>query len=48
MLQQGKPYNESPDCRILSDGTVIRFTEDSLFEVTFPDGHRESWDPTNP
>ena len=23
----------------------IRFTDDSLFEVAFPDGHHENWDP---
>ena len=48
MLQLGKPYNGATDCRILPDGTRIRFTEQSLFEVTFPDGHQESWDPAQP
>ena len=48
MLQLGKPYNGTTDCRILPDGTRIRFTEQSLFEVTFPDGHQESWDPAQP
>ena len=47
MLQLGKPYNNIPDCRITDDGIIIRFTDDSLFEVTFPDGHRELWNPTN-
>lgn len=45
MLQLGKPYGHATDCRQLSDGTLIRFTEDSLFEVTFPDGHQERWNP---
>lgn len=45
MLQLGKPYNGATDCRILSDGTKIRFTEQSLFEVTFPDGSQENWNP---
>ena len=47
MLQLGQPYRDAPDCRILSDGTIIRFTEDSKFEVTFPDGRRETWDPAS-
>lgn len=33
------------DQRILDDGTIIRFTEDSQFEVTFPGGHQEKWNP---
>lgn len=45
MLQLGKPYNDSPDIRITDDGTLIRFTEDSLFEVTFPNGECQIWDP---
>ena len=45
MLQLGRPLEDAPDCRILNDGTTIRFTEDSLFEVSFPDGHREIWNP---
>ena len=45
MLQLGKPYDNAKDCRILPDGTIIRFTDDSLFEVTFPDGRQERWDP---
>lgn len=45
MLQLGKPYNGATDCRILSDGTKIRFTEQSLFEVTFPDGSQDNWNP---
>ena len=47
MLQLGKPYQNATDCRILSDGTIIRFTEDSKFEVTFPDGRGETWDPVS-
>ena len=45
MLQLGKPLDGANDRRILSDGTFIRFTDDSLFEVTFPDGHQELWNP---
>ena len=45
MLQLGKPYNNATDQRILDDGTIIRFTEDSQFEVTFPGGHQEKWNP---
>jgi hypothetical protein len=45
MLQLGKPYNDATDQRILNDGTIIRFTDDSQFEVTFPDGHQETWNP---
>jgi hypothetical protein len=45
MLQLGQSKDGATDCRILNDGTVIRFTDDSLFEVTFPDGHHEKWDP---
>ena len=45
MLQLGKPYNDATDQRILPDGTIIRFTAASQFEVTFPDGHKETWDP---
>jgi hypothetical protein len=45
MLQIGKPFNGATDCRILNDGTKIRFTEESLFEVTFPDGRQEYWNP---
>lgn len=45
MLQLGKPYNNATDCRIMEDGTTIRFTDDSKFEVTFPDGTHETWDP---
>jgi hypothetical protein len=29
----------------MEDGTIIRFTDDSLFEVTFPDGRQELWNP---
>ena len=35
------------DCRIMEDGTTIRFTDDSKFEVTFPDGTHETWDPVH-
>ena len=45
MLQLGRPYNDAPDQRILTDGTIIRFTADSQFELTFPDGHQETWNP---
>jgi hypothetical protein len=45
MLQLGKPYNNATDCRIMNDGTIVRFTEDSKFEVTFPNGTKETWDP---
>jgi len=33
------------DQRILPNSTIIRFTDDSQFEVTFPDGHQETWNP---
>lgn len=29
----------------MADGTIIRFTDDSQFEVTFPDGRKECWNP---
>ena len=45
MLQLGKPLDGANDRRILSNGTTIRFTDDSLFEVIFPDGHQELWNP---
>ncbi|MBQ9357240.1 MAG: hypothetical protein IJT98_08150 [Prevotella sp.] len=45
MLQIGRPYNNATDQRVLDDGTVIRFTDDSMFEVTFADGHKETWNP---
>ena len=45
MLQLGKPYNNAADQRILDDGTIIRFTNDSQFEVTYPDGQKELWNP---
>lgn len=45
MLQLGKPLENKPDQRIMQDGTTIRFTDKSLFEVTSSDGHRELWDP---
>jgi len=45
MLQLGKSYRNATDQRILDDGTLIRFTDDSQFEVTTPDGHHEKWDP---
>ena len=32
---------------ILPDGTRIRFTEQSLFEVVFPDGRTETWNPVS-
>ena len=48
MLQAGKPHDGKTDERILDDGTIIRFTPDSLFEVTFPDGHKEIWTAETP
>ena len=45
MLQLGRPYHDVTDQRIMDDGTIIRFTDDSMFEVTFPDGHKETWNP---
>jgi len=45
MLQLGRPYNDATDQRIMDDGTIIRFTDDSQFEVTFPNGSKETWDP---
>jgi hypothetical protein len=45
MLQLGRPYENGTDRRIMEDGTIIRFTDDSLFEVTFPDGRQELWNP---
>ena len=45
MLQLGQPLDGATDCRVLPDGTKIRFTEQSLFEVVFPDGRKECWDP---
>ena len=45
MLQLGQPYQGTTDQRILTDGTIIRFTEESLFEITFPDGRKETWNP---
>jgi hypothetical protein len=45
MLQLGRPYNNATDQRIMDDGTIIRFTDDSQFEVTFPDGSKELWNP---
>lgn len=48
MLQLGRPHDGKTDERILDDGTIIRFTPDSLFEVTFPDGRKEIWNPEQP
>ena len=45
MLQLGRPYENAADVRIMDDGTIIRFTDDSKFEVTTPDGDRCIWDP---
>ena len=45
MLQLGRRADDAYDQRILSNGTTIRFTDDSRFEVTFPDGRQELWDP---
>ena len=35
------------DTRILPDGTRIRLTEQSLFEVVFPGGRTETWNPVS-
>ena len=45
MLQLGRPLDGKPDQRIMGDGTKIRFTDDSQFEVTFPNGIKETWNP---
>ncbi len=45
MLQLGRPHDGATDRRLLDDGTIIRFTDESKFEVTFPDGTQEIWDP---
>lgn len=45
MLQLGHPLNGAPDTRQLDDGTTIHFTTDSQFEIVFPDGKRELWNP---
>ena len=45
MLQLGRPFDGAADCRVLDDGTVVRFTADSRFDITFPDGQREIWNP---
>lgn len=47
MLQQGRPADGRTDTRILPDGTCIRFTEQALFEVVFPDGRTETWNPVS-
>ena len=47
-LQLGKPMNGATDIRQMSDGTIIRFTDNSMFEITFPDGHKEIWNPEIP
>lgn len=46
MLQLGKPFSHSTDTRIMEDSTLIRFTDDSMFEVTFPDGETQTWNPS--
>ena len=48
MLQLGRPCDGTTDCRRMDDGTLVRFTDDSQFEVTFPDGHKETWNPAAP
>lgn len=48
MLQLGKPMNGATDIRQMDDGTIIRFTDNSMFEITFPDGHKEIWNPEIP
>jgi hypothetical protein len=45
MLQLGKPLDGATDRRIMADGTTIRFTEDSQFEIVFPNGQKEMWNP---
>ena len=46
MLRLGVPKDGASDCRVLADGTEIRFTEDSLFEVRGSDGTLTTYDPT--
>lgn len=48
MLQLGKPMNGATDIRQMGDGTIIRFTDNSMFEITFPDGQKEFWNPEVP
>ena len=48
MLQLGRPLDGAADRRIMDDGTIVRFTDDSKFEVTFPDGSKELWNPQQP
>lgn len=48
MLQLGKPMNGATDIRQMGDGTIIRFTDNSMFDITFPDGQREIWNPEVP
>jgi hypothetical protein len=48
MLQLGKPMNGATDIRQMSDGTIIRFTDNNMFEITFTDGHKEIWNPEVP
>jgi hypothetical protein len=47
MLQLGHPLNGATDVRLLDDGTTIRFTPDSKFEIAFPDGKIELWNPSD-
>ncbi|MBR1395215.1 MAG: hypothetical protein IJ559_06125 [Prevotella sp.] len=39
------PKGVVADQCVLNDGTIIRFTDDSRFEVAFPNGEKEIWDP---
>lgn len=48
MLQLGKLKVGTSDCRMLEDGTIIQFTPDSNFLITFADGYQELWNPQNP
>jgi len=45
MLQLGGPHDGKADERVLEDGTVVRFTPDSRFEVAGPSGAVELWNP---
>lgn len=45
MLQLGRPFKNSTDTRILANGTIVKFSSRSLFEIEFPDGRKETWNP---
>lgn len=48
MLQLGHPYKGAADIRELDDGTIVRFNNSSLFEITFPGGRKVIWNPEKP